>query len=118
MKKQLILVTLLFFVGVFTFAAKASYETDFKAFTIGDPPFKVATFKLIGEEKTMAVWELKDFLTKAGYGHFFADDKPEDGYTLKVDKAFKEYAESYQKAMKKAEEELNKANAGKIQDGS
>lgn len=86
------------------------FQTDFDAFKIGDPNHAVATFKLLGEEKTLSVWELKEMLQQLGYGKYFANDLPQDGYTLNVGKAFKEYVESYEERLKAAEAELNKAN--------
>jgi len=112
MRKLFIFVTIfLLFCSTMTSHAETSTEvpgfgTDFDAFQTGDPDHKVATFKFLGEEKTYSVWEFKNFLRTVGYGHFFANDDPNAGYTANVHRAFKAYVSPYEKKIKAALEEL------------
>lgn len=113
MKKLFILTVmfLLFFLTTVNHKTYAGFETDFDAaFKVGDSEGATATFKFLGEEKTLSVFEVKEMLQKLGYSRYFANEEPGSGYTSNVDKAFKEYVESYEAKLKNAEEELNKAS--------
>lgn len=111
MKKLNIFIALCFVFSLALFNGSASagdYSTDFdKAFHVGDSENKSSTFKYIGVETTLTVSGLKEQLRQLGYGHFFAADEPTSGYTANVDKAFRSYAESYERKLKAAEDELS-----------
>lgn len=108
MKRKIIFATLFLLLCLQTTNLNvcADYETDFDAFNVGDYETTQATFKFLGEEKTMAVWELKEMLKKLGYGQYFAGDKPDAGYTTGVKRAFQAYVELYEKKLKDAEKGL------------
>lgn len=107
MKKVFILVTvfLLFFAISATTVVQADYETEF-VFQIGDPAYKVATFKFLGEEKTLSVTDLKEQLNAQGYGSYFASDEPKAGYTPGLDAAFRAYVQNYESKFEAAIKEM------------
>lgn len=108
MKKIFILATvfLLFFVISANTVAQADYKTEY-VFQIGDPAYKVATFKFLGEEKTLSVSELRDQLRLQGYDGFFANDDREAGYTAGLDAAFRAYVQNYERKFEAAIKETN-----------
>lgn len=109
MKKSFTLLFVLIFVTMTNLCAYANWETDFNAFKVGDPKNKIATFKFLGEKRTMSVSEIKDMLRKLGYGTYFESDEAGAGYTSNVEKAFRAYIEPYTEKLRAAEKELSKS---------
>lgn len=107
MKKLFTLLFVLIFATITNLCAYANWETDFDAFKVGDPENKTATFKFLGEQRTMSVSEIKEMLKKQGYGSTFENDEAGAGYTSNVDGAFRTYVEKYTEKLKAAEKELS-----------